>query len=203
MNPKKTPEPITPDSTFFHWLAERLVHVYGESPNVDFVLSLKERSERAKGHKRREGDLLEANNRYLLAGRAARQTIGLAHARLSHVLLAMLKAREMRVLLDPIWFTEKVRDVAQTLAAGKPGEEAFIGAGSCQMCHENAAELCRFCHPSIKVEEEHSLPRPVGVMSGRDGDNLWEVRAYYSSREEADAAHEIIARPEMNRRVGG
>ena len=138
-----------------------------------------------------------------MAGRAARQTIGLAHARLSHVLVAMLKAREMKVLLDPIWFTEKVRDVAQTLAAGKPDEEQFIGAGSCQMCHENAAELCRFCKPLIKVEVRQSLPNPAGVMSGRDGDSLWEVRAYYSSREEADAAHEIIARPEMNRRAEG
>ncbi len=203
MDPKKTPGPLTPDSTFFHWLAERLVHVYGESPNVDFVLSLRERSERTKGHKRREAELLEAKNRYLMAGRAARQTIGLAHARLSHVLVAMLKAREMKVLLDPIWFTEKVRDVAQTLAAGKPDEEQFIGAGSCQMCHENAAELCRFCKPLIKVEVRQSLPNPAGVMSGRDGDSLWEVRAYYSSREEADAAHEIIARPEMNRRAEG
>ena len=28
---------------FFTWLADRLVYVYDESPNVDFVLSLHER----------------------------------------------------------------------------------------------------------------------------------------------------------------
>lgn len=157
--------------------------------------------------RRRERELLEANNRYLFAGQAARQAIGLAHARLSHVLVAMLKAKEMRVLLDPTWFTEKVREVAQELQAGKPSDERFIGGGSCQMCHENAAELCRFCKPGVglfvKDHRNQELPRPVAVMSGRDGDSLWEVRAYYNSREEADAAHEIIARPEMNRRAEG
>ena len=30
------------DSEFLNWLADRLVHVYGESPNVDFVLKLRE-----------------------------------------------------------------------------------------------------------------------------------------------------------------
>ena len=29
---------------FLDWLADRLVHVYGESPNVDFVLSTRERA---------------------------------------------------------------------------------------------------------------------------------------------------------------
>lgn len=32
----------TPD--FLDWIADRLVHVYGESPNVDFVLSLRLRA---------------------------------------------------------------------------------------------------------------------------------------------------------------
>ena len=32
----------TPD--FLDWVADRLVHVYGESPNVDFVLSLRYRA---------------------------------------------------------------------------------------------------------------------------------------------------------------
>lgn len=32
----------TPD--FLDWMAERLIHVYGESPNIDFVLSLRERA---------------------------------------------------------------------------------------------------------------------------------------------------------------
>ena len=32
----------TPD--FLDWMAERLVHVYGESPNIDFVLSLRDRA---------------------------------------------------------------------------------------------------------------------------------------------------------------
>lgn len=30
------------DGEFLKWLAERLVNVYNESPNVDFVLKLKE-----------------------------------------------------------------------------------------------------------------------------------------------------------------
>jgi hypothetical protein len=30
------------DRTFLNWLADRLVHVYGESPNTDFVLRLRE-----------------------------------------------------------------------------------------------------------------------------------------------------------------
>lgn len=33
----------TPD--FLNWVADRLVSVHGESPNVDFVLSLRERAE--------------------------------------------------------------------------------------------------------------------------------------------------------------
>lgn len=33
---------------FLEWIADRLVHVYGESPNVDFVLSLRERADRAR-----------------------------------------------------------------------------------------------------------------------------------------------------------
>lgn len=32
---------MTKDNEFLNWLADRLVHVYGESPNVDFVLKLK------------------------------------------------------------------------------------------------------------------------------------------------------------------
>lgn len=32
----------TPD--FLDWVADRLVHKYGENPNVDFVLSLRERA---------------------------------------------------------------------------------------------------------------------------------------------------------------
>jgi hypothetical protein len=31
-----------PEVNFLDWLADRLVHVYGESPNVDFVLKLRE-----------------------------------------------------------------------------------------------------------------------------------------------------------------
>lgn len=37
----------TPNTDFFDWLADRLVEVYGESPNVDFVLSLRKRAEEA------------------------------------------------------------------------------------------------------------------------------------------------------------
>lgn len=33
---------MTKDSQFLNWLADRLVHVYGESPNVDFVHKLRE-----------------------------------------------------------------------------------------------------------------------------------------------------------------
>jgi hypothetical protein len=33
------------DRRFLSWLADRLVYVYGESPNVDFVLKLRELSE--------------------------------------------------------------------------------------------------------------------------------------------------------------
>mgnify|MGYP001608782724 CR=1 FL=1 len=29
------------DGEFLHWIADRLVHVYGESPNVDFVQRLR------------------------------------------------------------------------------------------------------------------------------------------------------------------
>lgn len=36
----------TPD--FLDWIAARLVNVYGENPNVDFVLSLKERAEASR-----------------------------------------------------------------------------------------------------------------------------------------------------------
>lgn len=144
--------------------------------------------------RRGERELLEANNRYLFAGRAARQAIGEAHARLSAVLVSMLKAKEMRVLLDPTWFTEKVREVAQELQAGKPSDERFIGGGSCQMCHENAAELCRFCHPTqVLAVKDRGLPQPEAVMSGREGE-IWEVRAYYNSREAADVAHAILAK---------
>lgn len=32
----------TPD--FLDWVADRLVHVYGENPNIDFVLSLRARA---------------------------------------------------------------------------------------------------------------------------------------------------------------
>lgn len=30
--------------TMLDWVADRLVHVYGESPNIDFVLTLRERA---------------------------------------------------------------------------------------------------------------------------------------------------------------
>jgi hypothetical protein len=33
---------MTKDNDFLNWLADRLVHVYGESPNVDFVHKLRE-----------------------------------------------------------------------------------------------------------------------------------------------------------------
>jgi hypothetical protein len=33
---------LNKDAAFLDWLADRLVHVYGESPNVDFVLRLRE-----------------------------------------------------------------------------------------------------------------------------------------------------------------
>jgi len=34
----------TPTPQFLNWIADRLVHVYGESENVDFVLSLRQRA---------------------------------------------------------------------------------------------------------------------------------------------------------------
>jgi hypothetical protein len=34
--------------SFLDWVADRLVHVHGDSPNVDFVLALKERSKRIR-----------------------------------------------------------------------------------------------------------------------------------------------------------
>lgn len=37
----------TPDSEFLYWLADRLVHKYGESEDVDFVRSLRERALKA------------------------------------------------------------------------------------------------------------------------------------------------------------
>ena len=33
---------MTEDKSFLFWLADRLVCVYGESPNTDFVLKLRE-----------------------------------------------------------------------------------------------------------------------------------------------------------------
>ena len=36
---------ITPNPEFFQWIYDRLVHVHNENPNVDFMLSLKERIE--------------------------------------------------------------------------------------------------------------------------------------------------------------
>lgn len=36
---------ITPNSEFFQWIYDRLVHVHNENPNVDYMLSLKERIE--------------------------------------------------------------------------------------------------------------------------------------------------------------
>lgn len=33
---------------FLEWIADRLVNVHGESPNVDFVLSLRERAKRCR-----------------------------------------------------------------------------------------------------------------------------------------------------------
>jgi hypothetical protein len=38
----------TPIEEFLEWLADRLVYVYKESPNVDFVLSLRKRAEQAE-----------------------------------------------------------------------------------------------------------------------------------------------------------
>jgi hypothetical protein len=35
------------DGEFLSWVADRLVHVYGESPNVDFVLKLRDIAKRA------------------------------------------------------------------------------------------------------------------------------------------------------------
>lgn len=40
---------------FLDWIADRLVHVYGESENVDFVLSLRERTEALKDARTGEG----------------------------------------------------------------------------------------------------------------------------------------------------
>lgn len=34
------------DKCFLNWVADRLVHVYGESPNADFVLKLREFAEK-------------------------------------------------------------------------------------------------------------------------------------------------------------
>lgn len=40
------PEQTGPD--FLDWIADRLVNVYGESPNIDFVLSLRKRAEMSR-----------------------------------------------------------------------------------------------------------------------------------------------------------
>lgn len=37
---------MAPDAGFLMWMADRIVHVYGESPNVDFVLKLREIADR-------------------------------------------------------------------------------------------------------------------------------------------------------------
>lgn len=42
------------DAEFLRWIADRLVHVYGESDHVDFVLSLRERADRLSGEKSAE-----------------------------------------------------------------------------------------------------------------------------------------------------
>jgi hypothetical protein len=39
---------MTNDREFLNWVADRLVHVYGESPNVDFVRKLREIAEAEK-----------------------------------------------------------------------------------------------------------------------------------------------------------
>jgi hypothetical protein len=35
------------NAAFLNWIADRLVHVYGESPDVDFVLRLREIADNA------------------------------------------------------------------------------------------------------------------------------------------------------------
>ena len=46
---------MVPESEFLSWLADRLVLVYGESPNVDFVHYLRDLSKAAaKREKRRK-----------------------------------------------------------------------------------------------------------------------------------------------------
>lgn len=39
-------DPSGPD--FLEWIADRLVHIHGESPNVDFVLALRRKAARAR-----------------------------------------------------------------------------------------------------------------------------------------------------------
>ena len=36
---------ITPNQQFFQWIYDRLIYVHNENPNVDYMLSLKERIE--------------------------------------------------------------------------------------------------------------------------------------------------------------
>jgi hypothetical protein len=35
------------ESAFLHWIADRLVHVHGETENVDYVLRLRQFADRA------------------------------------------------------------------------------------------------------------------------------------------------------------
>ncbi len=39
---------MTEDKVFLNWLADRLVHVYNEKPNVDFVQKVKRLAKAAK-----------------------------------------------------------------------------------------------------------------------------------------------------------
>lgn len=48
------------DQPFLDWVADRLVHVYHESPNVDFVLKLRKMATRARGWR-----ILHGNEVYL------------------------------------------------------------------------------------------------------------------------------------------
>lgn len=56
------------DAEFLRWMADRLVHVYGESPNVDFVQHLREIADRV--------DALNAAERAKLPSAATEYVMG-------------------------------------------------------------------------------------------------------------------------------
>lgn len=96
----------------------------------------------------------------------------LAHNLASQTLMAVLQSKQMKVNLNPEWFTDKVRETCKALARARlndPEMDLHIGV------------------------ELGTAPNALAVMSGRTSPGVWEVVSYYSSREEADAAHKAIA----------